>query len=166
MELTIKNYKSCRGDEGDAFSCTLYIDGKRAALVRYDGNGGEFEFDFTVAGKGHGPWRGPLFDKFKAYVDGLPEVESSMVDPRTGETWSYKPNMDMVVEQAIRLMLENRQLKRWCKNQVLFRVKGDEEGSWRTLQASWAEKGDKVRAHLAKKYGDELEEIANERFAA
>jgi hypothetical protein len=46
----------------------------------------------------------------------------------------------------------------------LFRVEGDEEGSWRTLPVDWSKNSERVRVHLGQKYGAKLDEIANERF--
>ena len=58
----IKNYKSIRGDEGDAFESALWINGKRAAYVRYDGNGGPYRWRWLSA------TGGPVIDEWnRAY---------------------------------------------------------------------------------------------------
>ncbi len=48
MLVTVKNIKTCKwsGMEGDAVTCTIYIDGKRAGTATDDGNGGGFRYDF------------------------------------------------------------------------------------------------------------------------
>jgi len=163
MKIGIKSYRSCAGNEGDAFSCTLYLDGKKAALVKYDGWGGQYDYDFTFAdGR---PWGGPTCLKFKEHVESLPERTCSFDDPGTGEPAKVAVNMDMLVEDAIQLMLENRQLRRWCRNETLFRVKGDDEGSWRRLNVKFPGNEGRVRYYLSREHGDAIEEIANERFA-
>jgi len=67
----------------------------------------------------------------------------------------------MIVEDFVCELLERRRLQRWCRNKVIFRLKGDKEFSWRTIDTCWS---DKVKNHLRNKFGKELEEIANERF--
>jgi hypothetical protein len=54
-----------------------------------------------------------------------------------------------------------KQLKQWCKKQTIFRLKGDEPGCWRVIKHTFVPE---VKADLQKLYGDELDEIANERF--
>jgi len=56
-----------------------------------------------------------------------------------------------------------RTAERWCKTKTVFRLKGDPEGSWLIIKAPFS---DRVREHIARKYGDRVEEIANERYAA
>jgi len=51
------------------------------------------------------------------------------------------------------------QIKRWCKTQTVFRLKGDEEGRWRTVKALYS---GKVKQYLVAKYGDKIECVANE----
>lgn len=172
MKITIKNYKSCRGNEGDAFSCTMYLDGKRAALVTYDGWGGEYFFDFTVSdGK---LWGGPTCMKFEEYVKSLPPVECSWVDEETGKPEMMDPSRDMVLEEIIEEMLVEKQIKRWCKNSLVYRVKGQKKGEWfqanHPAVARYAEVPQyrellrKMLEELVAKKGEELEEIANDRF--
>jgi hypothetical protein len=43
--LEAKNLKQWEGRDGYGYTCTLYLDGKRAALVRQDGHGGCTDFD-------------------------------------------------------------------------------------------------------------------------
>jgi len=172
MKIEIKNYKSCRADEGDAYSCTMYLDGKKAALVRYGGTGGPLDFDFSVAaGKDNKSWGGPMYDKFKGYVDGLPmeQTEIPDEDDPTG-FWKMKPCMDTVVDGAINKMLEARELKRWCKTNVVYRFKGDPKGSYFQWKLKWTPQlAPVIRGKLetqGARQGKELEVIVNERFAA
>ena len=71
-----------------------------------------------------------------------------------------KADTAIVAEDAI-----NAMLKAWCRKSVVFRVVGDEEGSWRTLGLEWEGNEELASAHLAKKYGTKLEVILNERIA-
>jgi len=47
MNIEIKGFRSCRGDEGDAYSYALHVEGKRVADVSYDGRGGSVRFVWT-----------------------------------------------------------------------------------------------------------------------
>lgn len=55
-----------------------------------------------------------------------------------------------------------KQYKRWCKKSVCFRLKGDKEGSYRTIDLKYGL--ERIVAHLKQKHGDQLEEILNDRF--
>ena len=173
MKITVKNYKSCRGNEGDAFSCTVYLDGKKAAHVQYDGWGGEYLWDFTVSdGQMYG---GTMCAKFKAYCDGLPKQKTSIedADDPTG-FWHMQPDMNTLLDDALKLMLENRQLKRWCKKNLVYRVKGQKEGEWYQWPHPAVARYPEVEAYrkllrerleeILDKEGKELVEIANDRF--
>ena len=151
MKIEIKSYKSCRAKEGDAFSCTLYLDGKKAAYVTYDGWGGAYRFDWSAT-KGHKRMHGgPLGEEFQRYVDGLPEEDG------------LKKDMDWVVSDAITEMLEERQLKRWCKKKTVFRLKDTPKGQVEVLDVVYSPR---IRLHLKADHGEDLVEIVNERFAA
>jgi hypothetical protein len=49
MDLTIKNLRVLAGG---AFSCSLYVQGKRAAVVVDHGRGGQLRYDWTPSGGG------------------------------------------------------------------------------------------------------------------
>jgi hypothetical protein len=59
--LTVKNVRSCRGHDADAWSAVLYIDGKRACEVADDSYGGEY----------HIHWFSDDRDTIKAWQMGL-----------------------------------------------------------------------------------------------
>ena len=155
MKLTIKNYRSCAGNEGNAWSCTLYLDGKRAAKVSYDGNGGAPIFLWE---KG----RTELRRAFQAYIDSLPK--RPLLDGRE----MVAPDMEWIVEEAANEHAENKRLKRWCRTQLVYRYEGDPKGSYITAKAKWEGNEDLLRAQVAKwaeADGKVVAEIINERFA-
>jgi hypothetical protein len=43
-KIEMKGYRSCRSNEGDAYSYALHVNGKRVADVQYDGWGGPVDF--------------------------------------------------------------------------------------------------------------------------
>jgi hypothetical protein len=154
VKIEIRNYRSCKGlGESDPFSCTLYLDGKRAAHVQNDGNGGCYRFDWMPAdGRVHD---GPTAKQFYAYVDALPEEDCYGT--------MLKPSADMVVGRAIDAMLADKQVRGWCRTAIVFRLRGDEPGAWRTIRAPYRPA---IAAALRAEHGAKLEEIANERFLA
>jgi hypothetical protein len=149
MKLTVKSYKSLPGKEGDAFNCSLYVDGKRAAVVSYDGWGGPYDYDWTPSDKKR--FGGPLAAKVKAWVKTLPPLKSEYGD--------LPMDLDILTDDVINAMLEERQVKRWCRTKTVFRLKGDKAGNYRTVEAKYSAR---VRAFIMKKYPKA--EILNERF--
>ena len=65
---------------------------------------------------------------------------------------------DALISRMVDDFSELKMLKRACKTKVLFRLKGDEEGSWRTIRGGW---GDLISKWIEAKYGDRVEAIAN-----
>jgi hypothetical protein len=167
MKIDIKNYRSCGGNETDAFSCILYLDGKKAAEVSNDGNGGMnmtrwLDRDLQRAFLAHCVTVArPIMDSWSA---GLPDAK-----PTSDETFAMycksEEVIDVVVNDFLGKMAEEKQLKRLCKTKVVFRLKGDRDGEWRGFKADWTTQKDSAKARLVKDFGDQLAEIANERFS-
>jgi len=144
MRLTAKNYKSCDGRNGPdaAFSCTLYIDGKRAAVVRNEGCGGCNDYDWFDRSL-----RQPFLDHCAAlHPDRKFEVE------------------DHVVACLLDALETEKQVKRLCRKSVVFRLAGDKADAYRILTVKWAGNEGRVRTYLQGKHGADLVEIVNERF--
>lgn len=170
MKIQIKNYRSCRANEGDAYSCTLYLDGKRAALVQYQGMGGPTDFDFSVAGKGHGRYSGPVYEAFKAFCESQPQIVCEFIDSKTGKPCLLTPTMELVFDDALNVFIENKTWKRKCRTKVVFRYKDAPRGEFQVANGKpWTGNEDAWRTQIAKwatADGKELAEILNERFAA
>lgn len=144
MKIEIKNYRSCKGTEGDAFSCALHIDGKKAAEVSYEGTGGPYRWRWLDAAS-EKAWR--------AHVEAHPDI---ILGHGAG---AVKADDDLVFGDILDDFEEQRFLRRRCKKQTLFRVPGDERGSWRTINAPYSPD---VKAFVLGKYP--TAEIANERL--
>ena len=114
MQFDIKNFKSCMGREGQAFSCTLYIDGKKACLAREAGDGGEINMDWF-------PGTSAIRLQWDDYVAGLPEQPSGYdgIGP-------LRPDNGMALEtHHQRLRIQQEKVRRLCKTKTLFTLKGD-----------------------------------------
>lgn len=167
MQIAIKNFRSCRGNESDMFSFTLYLDGKKAAEVSNDGHGGmnltrwldrelhrAFLAHCTTAAR-------PIMDSWRSGDpdDALTTDEMFAVYVKSEEV------IDVVLNDFLANMEEEKQLRKLCKTKVVFRLKSDKDGEWRAFKADWATQKDAAKARLAKDFGSLLGEIANERFA-
>lgn len=164
MKIGIKNYKSCAGNEGDAFSCTLYLDGKRVATIQYDGWGGEYVFDFELSDKTM--YGGPVCTRFKEYVESLPKKKTDIADgDDPSGFWHMQPSMDSVVEPAIKAVVQ----KKMCQGKVMFQLESDRKCAWQGFRGKWKGNEDMWRkeiADYAKEEGTTVRVILNERLAA
>lgn len=123
--------------ETNCFSATICLDGKPVGTVRNAGHGGCNFYDWTDREQGQ---------KIQEWA-------------KTQNTEFQFEQLDQVIDQLLAKGEENRQLKKWCKKQTVFRLKGDEKDKWRILKAPFDAK---VKAQLVAKCGDKIERIANE----
>jgi hypothetical protein len=148
---SVKNVKTFMGREGYGFECSLYKDGKRLGVVTDTCDGG-------------GMLQMCLKDNeervLEDYCKLLPAETSEFPvtpPPREGE---YKGKMESItididpcifVGRLVDKFETTKQYKKWCKKQTVFRVDGDDEGSFRTLDHLFT---DRIKDHLVKKYPD------------
>jgi hypothetical protein len=151
MKVELKNLKLAEfsSQETACFQATLYINGKKAAIVSNDGQGGCNRYDFNDR---------QLQCQFHAYCKTLPPLPP---DPSLGITSSMEMNADLLVESLMNEFLIHKKLTRVCKKETLFRLEGDPEGAYRSVQAPFSQK---VKSFLSQKYGASVIEIANERI--
>ena len=69
MKAEIKNYKRFAGHDGQGFEATLYLDGKRAAVISDDGWGGEWNWGIM-------PNMLPYIEEFRAKCEALPPMQT------------------------------------------------------------------------------------------
>ncbi len=67
MKVEVKAYKKFHGHDGRGFDCSLYIDGKRTAIISDDGWGGEWMIDIFDQAR---------FDAMEMKIKALPPLES------------------------------------------------------------------------------------------
>jgi hypothetical protein len=142
----VKNTHTFNGRDGLGFTCTLYKGKKRIATVVDDGAGGEMQFQFADDND---------LQPLKDFVSGLPHL------PQEGSIPALPMNIDLFVAALVDDHESEKRLKRLCKTKTLYRLKGDEDGTYRSLLHPW---DDKAKKHLHDMYGDDLEEVANERL--
>lgn len=162
----VKGVKSWTGRDGYGYECNLYRDGKKVARVLNEGNGGQTMFYWadTEAPKvevTHDFYGKEVTRKVSPEEAALLEHVKGMTYEFYGETYDHSD--ETFVGGLVDEYEEAKQFKRWCRKSVVFRLKGDKEGAWRTMKAKYDERAVKF---LKDKYGDKIEEILNERFAA
>ena len=143
MKVEVKSYRTCAGRNGPdaAFSCTLWIDGKKVAEVTNSGSGGCNSYF----------WKDP--SKEAAFSEWCRE--------------RYPEEEFEVEDHAIAVLLDEleteKMLKRTCRTKTVVRLRGEED--FLVDKAKWKGNEDRMRAMLRSKHGDQIEEIVNERYA-
>jgi hypothetical protein len=157
MELTLKNVKivEAMSEETTCFAASIYIDGKRAGLVRNRGYGGPHEIDWLDRdlGQQYETWLKDQPVPFETY-DGKIELLDNIHD-----------KLEVTINEALEAFEQERWLKNQCKKKTLFKLKDKEDpekpDAWWVIKAPFCEVAKKK---LQQMYGDNLGEIANERF--
>jgi len=150
---SVKKVKTMRGHDGDAMSCSLYRDGKEVCEVYDDSWGGEYMYHWKE-GKNFEAELSEFAKSIRVESEYLPEgidYDSDVVV----YTLAY------TILEAKEAKKEENRLKRACKNKIIFTLKSkpDHELSYKQPYIPT-----KHKSQLEAKYGDDLQEIINERF--
>jgi hypothetical protein len=146
LKIELKNVKiaAFASEETTCFQAALWIDGKKAATVSNEGRGGCNTFRFQDRA---------LEQQFHEYC----RTQPPLPDPH------FENGLPMSSDLFVSLLLEDyeeaKKLKQWCKTKTVFRLIGDEPGSWRITALRFSPA---VKARLEKLYPTKLEVIANE----
>ena len=134
---SIKNVKTFKGMEGcGGFNCTIYKDGKRIGTAIDSDNGG------------------PVLIRIQDATEYRVFIEHAKAQPFVHD---FEPDSQLI-NKMIDAVLHQRWLKRKCKKQTLFRLKGDPSDSFRTISHPYC---GEVMAHLRKTHGSNLIELYN-----
>ncbi len=141
---TVTKVRSFRGRDGYGFNTDLMKDGIKIAFVIDEGCGGCLHYEWA-----------DLMEKdaLNKHIKTLPKVKSPC-----GE---MTVDIDLFVSRLVDVYEAEKKLKRLCKTKTLFRLKTDNEGTYRVIARRFDAA---VKEFLLKKYGDNLGEIANERW--
>jgi hypothetical protein len=169
MQYQVKVLATFRGNEGQGFNGYLYRDGVKVASVLDDASGGPIRIDWLdglVVGnrvnisthnyedKPYTYLGSPEEKMFIEYVDGLTYFcEHAKADQRhSSETYIGK-----LVDSA----LEEKDLRRWCRKSLVFRLPGDKKGQFHKMSQPYSPD---TKAWVLGKHPDA--EILNERFSS
>lgn len=161
MKIEIKSYKTCAGRDGYAFSYTLYLDGVKAAEVTNEGCGGCNLYRWSDQVGGRSKMKDALLAHCRIAV--VPIIASWGYATPVAEM--HEEILDIVLEDVVGKIEEDKALKKLCKTKVVFRIEGDPEGTWRNFKGDWATKKIEFEFLLKKEFSKKLIEIANKRFA-
>jgi hydrogenase maturation factor HypF (carbamoyltransferase family) len=146
MKFSLKSVKTWNTHDGGGYQGQVLLDGKPALAFHNDGNGGGTDITaFSV----------DLMRKIEAHVKTLGPV------PVEGTNETIENSVEMFISFLLDRHEEDKWLKRHCKQKTLFRITGDKENAYRIVKKPY---DDKVKQYLTKTYGDQIIEIANERF--
>ena len=149
MNIELKKVKIAQNmsEETIAFTGELWIDNKKAADLKNDGQGGANFMWFKDR---------ELEKAFKAYCESLPpEVDADFDDPLPMDS-------DLWISLEVGKIDEARYWKRKCAKTMCVILKSHKEGQFSQYKA-WPYSAD-AAAEVRKMHGDELVEIINERF--
>ena len=158
MEITIKNLKVLEelSQETLCFSASVYVNGKKVGTAENTGHGGMTDLNLYLR-KQDGKWKhnNEQYEELKEYV---PQF-----------TWDFDGEpvphtVDSYIDELVWKEYERKDLLKQCRNQVLFRIPGEEykEGEYSFLRNT--KFSDKAKAALEKRHGKGLY-IVNEHVA-
>ena len=147
----LKKFKSQRGHEGVGFYCLLHVDGVKGAEVIDEANGGMYRWH----------WFDPEAKrKWDDHVAAQPEEECGLEFGLP--SMMKKPDADSVMARLADEHQIRETMKRKCRTQTLYRLKGDKPEEYWVQKVKFTAE---VARKLRDKYGDALVEIINETLA-
>ena len=167
MHYEVKNVKSFRGMEGHGYNASLYRDGNKVALIMDEGNGGEVSAEWVDRNAVLQSVQSVNY-KGESYVRRCTPEEAILVEYMKGKKVDLGQglgevdlDLGMFVGQLMDAYENAKRFNRICKTKTLFRVNGDEQGSYRQVPQPFSKK---VKYYIVGKYGDKVEVILNEQF--
>ena len=142
--ITIKNLKTFPSTEfgpQGGYSCSVYVDGKRATIFTEYGNGGPAQVDQIDS---------DLCDKVIAQHKPEKCFDDEIVD-----------SFNDVVPGLVQEYETNKNFKRMCKTKTLFKMKSDSKDTVNIWDVKFSTH---IKNALRIKYGYDIVEIINERF--
>ncbi len=147
-KIEARNLKTFVGmEECGGFNVDIYADGKKWCEARNDDSGGETNIHYE------GNFARVMFERI---------CQSMPIDNEFDIPIACTP--DIFIDEVVNLARENRDFKRKCAKNVLYRLKTDGDDIYHIIsnQPFTKEFAEKTRKH----FGDNLLEIINERFGA
>ena len=168
----VAKVKTFKGREGEGFNADLIRDGKKVAEVINDASGGCLDFHWLdyASTRVAVNWTGYHND---TVVLRCTPQEAALYEFLRGKTWTLdlaghdadnspvQHDPESYVGELVDKFLNDKRFRRMCKTQTLFRLMGDEAGTWRVLKTVFTPT---VRAAIATRHPN-LAEVMNETFA-
>lgn len=137
-ELKSVKYYAGLSEETNCFTASLWINGKRVATLKNDGQGGE-------------TYCRQIFDaeavhNLEEQIKTLPEVHTMM----SGRPFSFKMDFDCFVGDLLTDFLIRKDLKQIMKTKVLFRTHGPNDQILEIRKGRHSD--EKIRAHISRQH--------------
>lgn len=151
MNIELKNVSIDKqlSEETICFAASVYVDGVKVGDASNRGQGGPTDVWFSDEG---------VEKKVQAYVATLPKGKLETGD---GKVIEYELGIDGLIDRLVAKEDEKREFRRWCKKKLVFRLKGDRDGEYRTLTSPYSPE---AKSWVVNKYGNDLDFILNERI--
>jgi pyruvate/2-oxoglutarate dehydrogenase complex dihydrolipoamide dehydrogenase (E3) component len=130
-QFTIKNVKTWSTDDGGGYQFSLYVDGKKFAIVTNDGWGGTVNVDCI----------------FKSQLESLVQYVSQFKVEYEGQT--FDKTLDIFMDELLNEYEMNKKLQRAKKKGIAFKLLTDSKDVFRTLNVLDMEK---AKAYLDAKF--------------
>jgi len=138
-EYEIRSVRTFMGHEGHGFNAVLLRKGRKIADVHDMADGGCYSYYFKD-------------EKERELFFGHARKQAAV---NSIEPW------DTLVAEMVDAHLADRKLRKMCRNRTVFRLQGDEEGRYRTLDAGYSAE---VAGTLRRRHAGRGLEIINERY--
>jgi hypothetical protein len=153
MKGEIKKYHRNRGHEGDGYSVELYLDGKKAAEVIDEGNGGPPMYHWYDTA---------IRDAFYRWIKAQPPVHYPAAHGMEG--FDMPASEETFISDLVEKLLaekDRQKLLKTLRTKCCFRLKSDAAKgvAYRSLNSPYSPS---AKEWLVKKFGDDLGEILNE----
>ncbi len=142
MNLSIKSVSVHQrlSHEANCFSATIYLEGKKIGEVCNRGFGGPHQYHWSNK-----------------------EVGAQVMTWAESQPTEFNfDKLDQIIDELLIEYEYIRSLRKMTKKEVLFRLKGDKLGDWRSIDSPLTER---ARAFITDRYGDKVECIANDDLA-
>lgn len=151
--IQLKNLKSMPTHDGEAWSCTVYLNGIKLGPVFEGGHGGCIEVDFSEA------QQQALVDRLKAVGYELDLVHPQFTLDAPTTAYGY---LELSLPDISAAFEELKVVKRKLKKNTLYRLKSQKPDDYMISKTPFSPD---VAAKLRKHYGDDLDIIFNEELA-
>tara|TARA_Y100000004_G_C8870256_1_gene392989 strand:+ start:53 stop:520 length:468 start_codon:yes stop_codon:yes gene_type:complete len=138
--IQVKNVKihMDMSEETLCFSASVYMNGKRVGTASNRGHGGCNDYSDRL-------------DRREDINEWLEEANLVWAD---GDEVTFE-KLDFVIGELVEDFDRQSQIKRWMRTQVLFRLRGDAEGGYRTYKLGNNTR-ERIHKHCMDTYGDRV----------
>ena len=156
MKIELKNYKPCHNlsRETNAFTASIYIDGKRVGTVENNGGGGCHDYGFTDR---------KVEQNFFDHCNGLPPEEPTADDPQwIKDHGPMKMNPDMVIDNLLTVLSDAKWMKTQLRTKVLVKMKDSKKGEYLVYKCPKVKGPDyrkRLVAHIVTEHGNNIVQV-------